>query len=140
MNTVKDFESVGTRAFYRPIAEVSFESAVDMCNEAIRRARELGLSDIVVNSLGLTGFGPPGVFARYSMATKFVESAGSSLRVAIVTRPEIIDPQKIAMLMMQNRGVTGEVFTNEPEALQWLDARLTVTRTPGFLRGTHPDE
>jgi hypothetical protein len=129
MTAVKDFESVGTRAFYRPMAQVSFEQAVDLCAEAIRRAREVGLTDIVVNSLGLTGFSPPDVFARYSMATKFVESAGASLRVAVVTRPEIIDPQKIAMLMMQNRGVTCEVFTNEPEALKWLDARQAATRT-----------
>ena len=122
MTAVKDFETVGTRAFYRPIEEVSFERALDMCVGAINAARELGLFDIVVNSLGLSGFGPPDVFARYTMATRFVESAGSSLRVAIVARPEIMDPQKIALLMMQNRGVDCECFTNEAEALKWLDA------------------
>ena len=107
MTELKDFECIGTRAFYRPVAEVSFEQAVDLCADATRRARALGLADIVVNCLGLTGFGPPDVFARYAMATKFVESSGSALRMAIVTRPEIIDPQKIAMLMMQNRGRRG---------------------------------
>ncbi len=38
--------------------------------------------------------------------------------------PEIIDPQKIGVLMAQNRGVNGDVFTNETDALAWLDARI----------------
>jgi hypothetical protein len=35
-----------------------------------------------------------------------------------------MDPQKFAMLMAHNRGVNGDVFTNEAEALQWLNARV----------------
>ena len=139
MTPVKDFEIVGTRGFYRPIAEVSFETAVDMCAEAIAHARARGLLDIVVNALGLMGFAPPDVFARYVLAKKFVESAGSSLRVAMVTRPENIDPQKIAVLMMQNRGVHCEVFTNETVALKWLDERQ-ATRTPGSRDRRHPED
>jgi len=63
------------------------------------------------------------VFARYAMATKWVGSAGASLRVAIVARAELIDPQKIGILVMQNRGGSGDVFTTEPDALAWLDKR-----------------
>ena len=43
--------------------------------------------------------------------------------MAIVARPELIDPQKIGVLMAQNRGATGDVFTTEAAALAWLDAR-----------------
>ena len=49
---------------------------------------------------------------------------GRRMRVAIVTRPELIDTQKIGMLMAQNRGVNGDVFAHETEALAWLDARI----------------
>ena len=136
MTAVKDFETIGTRAFYRPVAEVTLEKAVDMIADAIKAAREQGLADIVVNSTGLTGFGPPSVFARYSFATKWVQSAGTALRVAIVARAELIDPQKIAMLMMQNRGTNSETFTNELDALRWLDQRQT-TRTAGAQDRTH---
>jgi hypothetical protein len=56
------------------------------------------------------------------------------LRVAMVARRELIDPQKIGVLMMQNRGGTGDVFATEAEALSWLDARLGPgQRVPSFL-------
>jgi len=134
MRAIKDFEQVGTRGFYRPIAQVSFEQAVDMVAQAIVGARDLGLVDMLVNTTGLTGFTPPSVFARYGMSTKWAQTAGSTLRVAMVARVELIDPQKIGVLMLQNRGGIGDVFTNEAEALAWLDARLGPgQRTPSFL-------
>jgi len=131
---MKDFETVGTRGFYRPIAQVSFEQAVDMVAQAIASARDMGLADMLANTTGLTGFTPPSVFARYGMSTKWAQSAGSTLRVALIAREELIDRQKIGVLMMQNRGGTGDVFSNEAEALAWLDARVGPgQRSPSFL-------
>jgi hypothetical protein len=124
MDAPESFEQLGTRGFYRPIAVVTFEQAVEMVAQAMRHARERGLSDLLVNTLGLTGFPAPSTFARYSLAVKWAESSGGALRVALVARAEIIDPQKIGVLMAQNRGVNGDVFTNETDALAWLDARI----------------
>jgi len=121
---MESFEQLGTRGFYRPVAVVTFEEAVEMVAQAMRHARERGLSDLLVNTHGLTGFPVPSTFARYSLAVKWAESAGGALRVALVSRAEIIDPQKIGVLMAQNRGVNGDVFTNETDALAWLDARI----------------
>jgi len=138
---MKDFKQVGTRGFYRPIAQVSFEQAVDMVAEAIANARDSGLADMLANTTGLTGFTPPSVIARYSMSTKWAQTSGSTLRVALVARPELIDPQKIGVLMMQNRGGSGDVFSNEAEALAWLDARLGPgQRTPSFLNRARPED
>src|SRR3954464_13209360 len=131
MRAIKDFEQVGSRGFYRPIAQVSFEQAVDMVANAIANARELGLADLLVNTIGLTGFSPPSVFARYDMASKWASSAGAALRVALVARTELIDRQKIGVLMVQNRGGTGDVFASEIDALAWLDSNLGPgQRTP----------
>ena len=141
MKVMEHFEQLGSRGFYRPVAEVSFEQAVEMVAEGIRAARDLGLADLVVNTTGLTGFTPPSVFARHSMALKWAQTAGSVLRVALVARVELIDPQKIGVLMYQNRGGNGEVFTNETDALAWLDARLGPgQRTPSFLNRSRSDD
>jgi len=141
MKVMEHFEQVGSRGFYRPVAQVSFEQAIEMIAEGIRAARELGLADLIANTTGLTGFTPPSVFARHSMAVKWAQSAGSSLRVALVARPELIDPQKIGALMYQNRGGTGDVFINETDALAWLDARLGPgPRTPSFLNRTRSED
>ena len=56
MNTLANFEQVGKRGFYRPISTVTFERAVDMVAEAMRLARSLGLSDLLVNTTGFMGF------------------------------------------------------------------------------------
>jgi hypothetical protein len=141
MRAMKDFEQVGSRGFYRPIAHCTFEQAVELVAESMSAARELGLSDLLVNTTGLTGYTPPSVFARYAMATRWMQSAGAALRVALVARPEIIDPQKIGVLIMQNRGGTGDVFATEAEALAWLDARLGPgQRTPSFLNRSRAED
>jgi len=76
-----------------------------------------------VNIRALTGFEPLEVFRRYEMATRWVESAGAAMRIAWVLRPELIDRQKIGVVIAQNRGADGDVFGSEAEALAWLDAR-----------------
>jgi hypothetical protein len=127
MNTLKHFEQVGRRGFYRPVGTVSFDQAVEIVALAMRHARSLELVDLLVNTSGLAGFPSPDVFARYSLANKWAESAGTSLRVAMVARAELIDPQKIGVLMAQNRGVNGDVFSTESAAIAWLDLGIGAT-------------
>jgi len=135
--TVSDFEQIGKRGFYRPSARVSFEQAVEMVAGAMRESRSLGLADLLVNTKGLVGFGHPSIFARHTLAVEWARAAGTNLRVAVVARAELIDPQKIGVLMAQNRGVAGDVFTNEAEAIAWLDSHLA--NASGAFTGSHPD-
>jgi hypothetical protein len=120
---VDHFEQIGTRGFYRPRGYATFEQAVDLVADAMVLARASNCVDLLVSVHGISGLQPPSVFARYDLAVKWARSAGSQLRVAMVTPAELIDPEKIGLLMAQNRGVTGEVFTSEAAAIAWLDAR-----------------
>ena len=118
------FEQVDKRGYYRPVGDVSFQKCVAMCAEAMTYARQNGMTELLANVRGLNAsFASVTIFDRYEMAIRWAESAGSSLRVVLVARPEMLDPDKIALLMAQNRGATGEVFTSEAEALAWLDGR-----------------
>ena len=127
MNTIENFESIGKRGFYRPEGKATFELGVELVAEAMKHARALGLESLLINTCGLTGVNPPSIFARHSLAVKWAEAAGSSLHVALVAREELIDPERIGLVMAQNRGVSGNVFTNEALALAWLDRQ----RSPG---------
>jgi hypothetical protein len=130
MNTLANFEVIGRRAFFRPVGNVTFERAVMMVSESLALTRSLGLADILVNSTGLTGFPAPSIFSRHAFAVKWAEiMGGSGIRVAVVARPEIIDPDKIGMLMAQNRGVSADVFTTELAALAWLDSHTGKSAT-----------
>lgn len=133
------FEIVATRGFYHPVGRVTLEQGVELIAQALSRARELGLDDVLVNITGLSGFEPPRVFDRYDMFTKWVKCARSFLRVAFVARPEFIDSQKIGTLIAQNRGLSADVFASEAAALAWLDARLARRDVRPTLAGfPHP--
>jgi hypothetical protein len=123
MSTIEHFEIVGKRGFYRPQGKASYDLAVEMVYEAIKHARSLGLASLLVNTTGLAGITPPTIFGRHALAVKWAEAAGSGLHVALVARPELVDPEKIGVVMAQNRGVSGDVFTTEVAAHAWLDSR-----------------
>jgi hypothetical protein len=131
MNTPEYFVQVGSRGFYRPVGTVTFERAVEMVAAIMKNARVQGLTDLLVNVCGLSGFASPSVLERHDLAVQWAQSAGRALRVALVVRSEMMDPKKIAVLMAQNRGASGDVFLNEVDALEWLDGRL-MSATGGF--------
>lgn len=122
MDKPEFFEQVDKRAYYRPVGEVTFDQAIAMVATAMIYARENGMAELLANVRGLRApYSAVTLFDRYSMAVRWADAAGTELRVVLVTRPEMMDPEKIGLLMAQNRGVTGEVFTDESEALAWLD-------------------
>lgn len=123
MNRTVNLEVLGQRATYRPAGKMTFEQAVELVAVAMEQARAQGCTSLLANFLGVTGIAPPSIFARHALAVKWAESAGTHLRVALVVRAELIDPEKIGVLMAQNRGVSGDVFTHEAAALAWLDSR-----------------
>lgn len=67
-----------------------------------------------------TGFQPPSLMMRYRFIHEMVEASGRVVRIAIVVRSEMIDPQKFGVTVAANEGVKGEIFESEDEALQWL--------------------
>lgn len=126
MDKPEFFEQVDRRGYYRPVGDVSFEKGVEMVANAMAYARENGMTEMLANVRGLNwSFASVTIFDRYSMAVRWADVAGSNLRVVLVARSEMLDPDKIALLMAQNRGASGEVFTEEAEALAWLDGRPT---------------
>jgi hypothetical protein len=49
------------------------------------------------------------IFARYELA-----------KVAIVARPERVDPEKFADVVARNRGINLDTFTNVEDAEEWM--------------------
>ena len=116
-------ERIGQRAFYRPVLTANFQQALELCAVAVEWARDHRCTDMLVDVHGISGIESVTTFMRYELAVKWAQSAGA-LRVALVLPESLLDPRKFGMLMAHNRGVNGDVFTNEAEALRWLDARV----------------
>ncbi|HEX8913108.1 MAG TPA: hypothetical protein VF796_12180 [Humisphaera sp.] len=126
------------RACYRPIGTVRFAEAAALITRAIAVAREQQADDVLVDTTGLTGFAPPGTVERYLAVTQWAHEARGRLRLAIVARRDMIDPQKFGVTVAANRGLVSDIFDTEADARAWLDAWRTRDRA-WPLRVPQPD-
>jgi hypothetical protein len=111
----------GSRAVYRPAGSTDFDEAVARVRAAIELACSARVKDLLVDTRALTGFPSPDTFQRFLAAVSWAEQAEGRLRLAMVARPEMIDPQKFGVTVARNRGLISNIFTSDTEARRWLD-------------------
>lgn len=121
MSAPDNFEFVAGRGFYRPVGSVTLKEAIDLVSAAIAFVREQGIDELLVNISALTGFAPPTLAERYFLIEEWAAASGGKVRLAMVARAELIDPDKIGVLAAINRGLVSNIFVTEDEALTWLD-------------------
>jgi hypothetical protein len=114
------FEMPVNHAVFRPSGQVSIEQLVELVMTAIDFARVRGVRKLLVDVSNLTGFEPPSVIERYFFVHDWARAAGGVVRVALVTTPEMLDPQRFGRTAAENIGFTANAFTAEEDALIWL--------------------
>lgn len=121
MNTPEHFEIAEGYACYRPVGEVSLQKAIDWVSTVITFAVDQQITKLLIDSMKLTGIEPPLAWERFRMGERFAYAArGSAIKVVLVARQEMIDPERFGMTVARNRGLLANVFTSEAEALAWL--------------------
>ena len=108
---------------YRPVGSVSFDEAVALVSDAIAAARRNQVRDLLVDTTALTGLPSPDTFQRFLAAVAWSDEARGGVRLAMVARAELIDPNKFGVTVAANRGLVSNIFTTEAEARAWLGAR-----------------
>src|SRR3954468_7551187 len=122
MNDLDGFVLEGTRGVYRPTGTVSFDQAIALVRSGIAEAHARDVRALLVDTTALSGFASPHTFQRFLAAVDWAREASGRLRLAMVAKPEMIDPQKFGVTVAGNRGLKSNIFTDEPEARAWLDA------------------
>jgi hypothetical protein len=120
MSELQGFEMVGDHAEYRPTGELSLAQATQLITSGIEFARKRKVKKLMVVTLGLEGFQPPSVIQRYYFIHEWAKASAYSVQVAVVARPEMIDPKKFGATVALNLGFASDVFTSEEAALTWL--------------------
>ncbi len=119
------FEIEGDLAVFRPVGSFSLPEAVRLITLAISSAQEQGAGKLLVVALEATGFDPPSLASRYFFSQEWARAARGSVRLAMVLRREMIDPQKFGVTAAANAGLVSDVFETEAEARVWLkDGRV----------------
>jgi hypothetical protein len=105
---------------YCPCGEFSLVVAVEMVSAAIAYCRDRKIHRLLVVMTNLTGYGNPTREDRFWLAQDWVDAGSRVVAVAVVARPEFIDPKRFGVTAAADAGGIGEVFTSEADALRWL--------------------
>jgi hypothetical protein len=126
METVKQFETVGERGYFRPRGAISLDHVVALIDAALGVACARGLREVVVNVTGLSGVAAPDIVTRYEFVRQWAQTVRGRVRLAVVAGPELIDREKFGVTVAANRGLQAEVFLSEDEAVAWLARKPTA--------------
>lgn len=118
------FEVVEGVAWFRMAGQQELEDGVQQIADAIARTKASGLDKLLVDIRRISGVQPPGVALRHWLMGEWAREGRASVRVAIVTRPEFIDPDRVGVIAGLNAGFVSNIFENDGRALDWLLGRL----------------
>jgi hypothetical protein len=120
MKAPEHFEVMEGYCCYRLSGHGSLAEAASKVIEVITFTREQRMRNLLIDTTGWTGHASPDTLERYSVAQAFAEAARSAVKLAMVVRPEMMDPNKFEVTVARNRWLVGNVFDSEKDALAWL--------------------
>jgi len=123
---------------YRLSGHGHFAEAASKIIEVITFSRDQGMRNLLIDTTGWTCHESPDFLERFNVAKTFAEAARSKVRLAMVVRPEMMDPYEFEVTVARNRGLVGNILDSEKDALTWLldpDCSIrTVSAQPDALR------
>ena len=122
------FEVIGKVARFRLTGGQVLEDGVLQIADAIARTRRQGLDKLLVDIRHIAGVAPPSIAVRHWMMGEWAREGRASVRVAMVVRPEFIDPDRVAVIAGLNAGFVSNVFVDDEPALDWLLGRRGPAR------------
>ena len=120
MKVPEHFEFLEGYCCYRLSGHGRLTEAASKVIEVITFTRKQGMRNLLIDTTGWTGHASPDTLERYTVAQAFAEAARSAVKLAMVVRPEMMDPEKFEVTVAKNQGMLGNVFVSEKEALAWL--------------------
>lgn len=107
-------------ALYRHSGRMTFTEARGQGGAAVAYCREQKIRRLLIDATGLQFPEPPGQLDRFDLGTALAQAGQSAVKVAIVARPEMLDPQRLGAVVARNRGMLAQSFDNYEVALAWL--------------------
>ena len=100
-------------------APLLFEHAVTLIADIVRQLVVQGRPQLLVDGSQVT-FASPSLVDRLRMVREWADAAEGRVRIAMVTRPEYIDPERFGIVAAGNFGLAAQVFDCEEDAVAWL--------------------
>ena len=120
MNAPEHFEIMEGYCRYRLSGQGPLAAAASKVIEVITYSRDQKVRNLLIDTTNWTGHQSPDTLERYTWGQAFAEAARSTVKLAMVVRPELMDPEKFEVTVARNRELMGNVFDSEKDALAWL--------------------
>jgi hypothetical protein len=120
MKAPEHFEVKEGYCCFRLVGHGSLEEAARKVVKVIDLSREQKIRNLLIDTRNWTGHKPPDTMERFTWAEAFAEAARSTVKLAMIVRPEMMDPDKFEVTVARNRGLLGNVFDSEKDAIAWL--------------------
>jgi hypothetical protein len=108
------------------------DAALDLFDEALEIAMKRGRNAVLVDINNLKG-APPSLLDRFYLGSSFAAiQQGKEKIVAMVVVGEepLIDRERFGEMVAINRGAVGKVFTDDSEAVAWLESKVQQDALP----------
>jgi hypothetical protein len=92
---------------------------VELVAAAIRQAVARRRPHLLVDASAFAAE-PPSLSVRHRIVRHWAEAANGRLRLAVMVRPDCIDPEHFGAVAAANFGLSGQIFDLEADALAWL--------------------
>jgi hypothetical protein len=120
MKAPEHFETMEDYSCYRLSGDGPLEAAANKVIEVITFAREQGIRNLLIDVTRWTGHPNPTTLERFDWAEAFAKAALTKVKMAMVVPAKFMDPEKFEVTVARNRGLFGNVFVSEKDALAWL--------------------
>ncbi|HEV2977321.1 MAG TPA: hypothetical protein VG425_07005 [Casimicrobiaceae bacterium] len=104
--------------------EFSLVEAVELISKAIAYCRDQKTDKLLIDAAGVVGVSIPSLVDRFLIAEEWAQEAEGMVVVVLVVRAEYIHPEKFAVRVAADFGLTLDVYTSEAEAMKWLSSRV----------------
>ena len=111
------FENRGSYLFVKVIEPYSLKLTLFSLQEFAERCSQEQLDKALVDGLMLEG--PISIWDRYQIGEKFIRVVGSTVKVALLAKPDLIDLTMENVIV--NRTDRLKVFDKMESALEWLE-------------------
>jgi hypothetical protein len=105
-------------------ADISFIQAVELIKNAVTHCRQHNHTRLLIDSTAMQ-IEIPTTAERFVFVTEVAKVSQAYVRIVVVARSEIIDPNRFGNTVAANRNLSANIFATEVEALAWLLSDLT---------------
>lgn len=123
------YEMDGNVARFRLTGSGGLEGCMHAVRDVILHAKQAGVRMLLVDVTAIDA-GPPSVAERHWIMSEWAIAGRGAVRLALVIRPEFIDPDNFGTSVALNRGLAFKGFTSEARAMDWLLGRRSPEPPP----------